>query len=116
MNKIEISNPKIGLINCIDTPSNPTSNNMLSMAYSGSNTHLGNQATTTIAPVIISNKMTSRLPYGSTMDYSNIATLRLSGIIKQARQIHIFPKIKTSPLILLVVLCNNGCTITLDKQ
>ena len=37
MNKIEISNPKISLINYIDTPSNPTSSNMLAIADLGAN-------------------------------------------------------------------------------
>ena len=46
MNKIEISNPKISLINFIDTPSNPPSNNMLEIADSGANIHLAKQATT----------------------------------------------------------------------
>ena len=63
MNKIEISNPKTTLTNCIDTPPN-TSNNMLAIADSGANIHLEKQATTTMAPIIMSNKMTARLPYG----------------------------------------------------
>ena len=38
VNKIEICNPKIGLINCIATPPNPTSNNMVAITDSGANT------------------------------------------------------------------------------
>ena len=40
MNKIKIRNPKISLINCINTPPNPPSNNMLEIADSGTNVHL----------------------------------------------------------------------------
>ena len=53
MNKIYISNPKISLINFIDTPPNPHSNHMLAIADSGANIHLSKQATTTMAPVIM---------------------------------------------------------------
>ena len=60
--------------------------------------------------------MTEIIPYGSTVEYSHIATLQLPGISNQARQIHISPKMKTRPLISLGVLCYDGCTITLDKQ
>ena len=62
MNKIEISNPKISLINCIDNPPNTTSNNMLEIADSGVNIHLEKQATTEVDPIIMSNEMTSRIP------------------------------------------------------
>ena len=55
VNKIEISNPKISLIKYIDTPHNPTSNNILAIADSGANIHLAKQATTTMYPVIMSN-------------------------------------------------------------
>ena len=34
LNKIEISNPKINLINYIDTPPNPTSNNVIAISDS----------------------------------------------------------------------------------
>ena len=40
VNKIEISNPKISLINYIDTPPNPTSTNMLETTDSAANVHL----------------------------------------------------------------------------
>ena len=50
------------------------------------------------------------------MESSHIATVQFSGLSKKARQIHIFPKMKTAPLISLVVLFYDGCTITLDKQ
>ena len=50
------------------------------------------------------------------MEYSHIATLQLSGLSKQSRQIHNFPKMKTAALILAGVLCDDGCIITLDKQ
>ena len=60
--------------------------------------------------------MTARLPDGSTMEYSHIATLVLSGLSKQASQVHIFPKMKTATLISLGLFCGDGCTVTLDKQ
>ena len=52
-----------------------------------------------MSPVIISNYMTSRLLDGITMESSHISTLQLSGLIKKLRQVHIFPKMKTAPLI-----------------
>ena len=67
---------------------------MLEIADSGANIHLAKQASTKMAPVIMSNEMTARITYGSTMDSSHIATLH----------------------ILLGVLFDDGCTITLDKQ
>ena len=67
MNKIEVINPKISLINCIDTPLNPPSDNMISITDSGDNIHLSKQSTTTMAPVILANEITARLPDGSTM-------------------------------------------------
>ena len=54
-NKFEISNPKISLINYIDTPSNPNINNMLPIVDSGANIHLAKQATHTMDPVIMYN-------------------------------------------------------------
>ena len=81
------------------TPPNYPSKNTLAIADSGANIHLTKQSTTTMAPVIISNYMTARLPYGNTIQSSHIVTLQIPGISKQARQIHIFPKIKTTPLI-----------------
>ena len=50
------------------------------------------------------------------MESSYIAILKQSDISNQSRQIHIFPKMKTAPLILLGFLCDNGGTIILDKQ
>ena len=85
MHKIEISNPKINVINCFDTPPNHLSNNMLSIADSGTNIHPEKQATPTTAPVIMSNKMIERLPDGSTMDSSHISAIHLPGLSKQAR-------------------------------
>ena len=57
INKIEISNPKISLIHYIDTPPNPTSTNMLAIAYLGANIHLARQSTPTMAPVIKENEI-----------------------------------------------------------
>ena len=116
VNKIEISNPKISLINYIDTPTNPTSTNMLAITDLCANIHPEIQATHTTTPVMMENEMKSRLPYESTIESTHIETLQLPGLSKQARQIHIFPKMQISPLIPLGVLCDYGCTITLDKQ
>ena len=116
VNKIKISNPYISLINHNDTPPNPTSTNMLTIADSGLNKHLKRQATHSLAPVNMNNEMKERLPYGSTMEFTHIATLQIPGLSKLARQIQIFPKIQTASLISLGVLCDYGCTITLDKQ
>ena len=116
VNKIEISNPKISLIKYIDTPHNPTSNNILAIADSGENIHPEKQAIPTMSPVIMENVIKARLTDGSTMESTHISTFHLTGLSKQARQIHIFPKMQTALLISLGVLCDDGCTITLDKQ
>ena len=88
-NKIEISNPKISLINYIDTPPNPTNTNMLEIEDSGVNIHIARQATPTMAPVIMENETKARLPDGRTIDYTHIATLQIPGLSKQAIHIHI---------------------------
>ena len=116
MNKIEISNPIISLINCLVTPPNYPSKNTPAITDSCENIHLAKKATTKMALVIISSDITERLPYGSTMELPHILTLHIPGINKQAIQIHITPEIKTAPPISLRVLCDNGCTITIDKQ
>ena len=86
--------PEISLINCIDNPPNNPSNNMLAIVDSGMNTHLEKYSTTTTAPVIITNEMTSILPYGSTMESSHISTLQLPMLRKQERQIIFSQKFK----------------------
>ena len=88
-------------------PPNYPSKNMLEISYPGANIHLAKQATTTMSPVIISNEMTVRLPDSSTKESSQISTLQLSGISKESKQIHISPKMKTSPLISSGVLCDD---------
>ena len=93
------------MINYIDTPPNHISNNMLENVDSGANINLAKQTNPTMASVIISNDMKARLPDRSTIESSHVVTLQLPGLSKQARQIHIFPKIQTSPLLLLGVLC-----------
>ena len=85
-------------------------------AESGANTHRTKQDTPTMSPVIMENYMKARLTDGSTMESLHIATLNLPGLNKQARQIHILPKIQTAPLISFGVLCDYGCSITIDKQ
>ena len=75
MNKIKSSNPKLGLISNIGNPHNFTSKHTLAIEDSGANIHLDKQYTTTMDPVIISNDMATRLPYGSTMESSHIAKL-----------------------------------------
>ena len=116
VNKNKISKPKISLINHIDTPPNTTSINMKEIADSGENIHLSRKSTHTMAPAMMDNEMKARLIDGITMESTHIATLQLPGLSKLARQIHIFPKMKTAPLISLGVLCDDGCTIILNKQ
>ena len=89
---------------------------MIEIADSGANTHLSKQATPKMDSLIMENDMKATLPYGRPVDSKHVATLQLPGIIKQARHIHIFPKVQTDPIISLVVLCDDGCTITIDKQ
>ena len=91
-NKIKISNSKISLINLIYTPPNPTSTNMLEISDSGANIHLSRQATPTMLPVIMDNKMKARLPDGITMESTYIATLKLPRLSKLEIQIHISQK------------------------
>ena len=81
---------------------------MLEIADSGANIHLARKSTPTMASVIIL--------YGSTMESTRIATFQIPGLSKQSRQIHSFPRMQTAPLISLVILCYDECTITLDKQ
>ena len=71
---------------------------MLTIADSGANIHLSKQATPTMSPVIMANYMKSRLPDGSTMESSHIATSQLPGLSKQSRQISIFSKSVDSPI------------------
>ena len=95
-NKIQISNPKIFLMNFIGTPPDSPINNILSIAESGTNIHPEKLDTTTMDPVIIWNEMTARLLYGSTMESSHIVTLQIPGLSKQARHIYISQKWKQS--------------------
>ena len=60
--------------------------------------------------------MTEIVKYGITIESSHMETLHLTDLIKKYRKIHIFPNMKTAPLISLVVLCDDRCTITLDNQ
>ena len=113
MNKIKISTPKTSSINNTTTPPNYPSNNTLEIEDSGTNIHLDKQATPKMAQVIISKDTAPRLPDGSTMELSHIATLQLPVISKKSRQIKIIPKMRTVPLISLGFLCDYGCTITL---
>ena len=50
------------------------------------------------------------------MDSSHTATLYLPGLRKQVKQIQIYPKVKTSPLISLEVLYDDGRNIEIYKQ
>ena len=63
-NKIEMSTPKISLINNIGNPPNSPKKYTLSIAEPGANAYLENQATPTMDPVIISKYMTARLQDG----------------------------------------------------
>ena len=90
--KIGISTPKLSFINNIGTPPNYPSKHMLEIAESGANIHLVKQATKTRTPVIMRNYTTARPQDGITMESSHIVTLKLPGLRKQARHIHISPK------------------------
>ena len=65
---------------------------MLEIADYGVNIHPSRQATSTVAPVIMDNEMKSRLPDGSTMESTYIATLKLPRLSKLEIQIHISQK------------------------
>ena len=69
-----------------------------------------------MTPVVTENDINARLPDGRTMESTHIETLQLTGLSKQGRNIHILPKMQTFPLRSLGVLCDDGRTITLDKQ
>ena len=64
----------------------------LAIADSGANTHIYNQDTPTMAPVIISKYITSRLPDGSKMESSRVETLQIQDLNKQSRQFKIYQK------------------------
>ena len=89
---------------------------MLQITDSGANIYLIKQATTKMAPVIMPNEITVRLPDDIKMESSHIARLHLPGLSKQSKQIHILPKMKIDPLISLGFLCDYGCTILLEKK
>ena len=89
---------------------------MLEIIDSGANIHLAKQANPTMAPIIMANDLKARLSDGNTMESTHIATLQIPGISKQAGQIYMFKRIQIDPLISLVVLCDDGCKITLYKQ
>ena len=101
MNKNKISTTKTSLINNIGTPYNYPRKYPLAIAESGANIHIENQATSEMAPVIMPKDMTEMISDGGTMELSHVATPQLTGLIKTSRQIHIYPKMRTSPLILL---------------
>ena len=65
---------------------------------------------------IVSDDMIERLLDVITMKLLDRVTLPLPGTIKQARNIHILPKMRTDVLISLGVLCDDGLTITLYQQ
>ena len=69
-----------------------------------------------MAPVICTRTIEARLSYGITMESTHVATLTLTGIYKEAKIIQISPKKKIAPLTSLGVLCDDGCTITLNKK
>ena len=106
MNKIKIKTPKVSLNNNIGTPPNSPRKFTLTIVDSDKKIHLENEATPTMAPVIMQNIITARLPYVITMESSHVATLQLPGLTKKSRQIQIPPKMRTSPLILFGVLCD----------
>ena len=89
---------------------------MLAIIDSGTNIHLARQATPKMDSVMMDNEMKARLPDRRTMESTYIATLKLPILSRIARQIHIFQKTQKAPLISLGVLCDDGCTSTLDKQ
>ena len=72
---------------------------MLAIADYGANIHLARQATPTMSPVVMDNEIKARLTDGRTVESKYIATLQLPGISKLSRNIHIFPKMHTAPLI-----------------
>ena len=58
---------------------------MLEIADSGANIHLAKQATPKMAPVMMSNDIKARLTDVITIESSQISTLQLPDISKQAR-------------------------------
>ena len=71
---------------------------------SGANIHPAKKFTTTMVPVIISYDMKARIPDGTTMESSQIATLQLLSLSKQYMQIHIFTKNQNSPTNIIGIL------------
>ena len=69
-----------------------------------------------MAPIIMDHELKSRMTNEITMESTHIATLQIPVLRKLARQIQISQKMYTDPLISLGVLCDDGCTNTLDKQ
>ena len=67
-NKIKISTPKMSLFNNIKGPYNYPRDYKLAISDSDINIHIENEAIAKMAPVIMSNNMTSGTPYGNTME------------------------------------------------
>ena len=94
MNKIKISTPKISLINIIGNPPNSPIKYTLAIVDSGANIHISNKATPKVAPVTISNNVTTSLTYGITMELSRIATHYLTGLTKNIDKFLFYPKLE----------------------
>jgi hypothetical protein len=52
------------------------------------------------------------MPNGATIQSSHTCNLLLTGLLLQARQVHILPGLVHNSLISVGQLCDNGCTIT----
>ena len=72
---------------------------MIAIVDSVAKIHLARKATPKTAPIIMDNEMKARLPDGSTMESTAIATLQLTGLSSLVRQIHILTQMHTAPLI-----------------
>ena len=83
MNKTKISTNKNSLINNIGTPLNYPRNYTPEITESGTNTHIVNEAITTMEPSIVSNNMNARIPYGRKMESPYVETLQIPGLTKK---------------------------------
>ena len=99
-----MSTPEISLINNIRTPPNSPKKYTLATDGSGANTHLANEATPKMAPVIMSKHITARLPDITTMESSHVATIHIPGLTRKSRKNHITPKFRAYTPISLGVI------------
>ena len=61
------------------------------------------------------NGIRVKMPNGTSIISTHTADLALPGLPKAARKAHLFPDLKSGPLISISAMCDHGCTATFEK-